>query len=165
MVLQDDGSTEPMSDDAAHGLTPREREITEMLVRGLSTAAIAATLWLSPYTVRDHVKAVFDTLGARSRPALTAMLFHEHYAVGSPRGQHEGLQRHGPDSGIPWVFPARAGRPDPGPQVSAIQLPWKPSGTRLGRWTRATGAPAKSCAARTTRSAAPRSGSCTKAMT
>ncbi len=70
---------------AAHELTPREREITEMLVRGLSTAEIAATLWLSPYTVRDHVKAVFGKLGVRSRPELTAMLFHEHYAAGSQR--------------------------------------------------------------------------------
>lgn len=66
-------------------LTPREREITEMLVRGLSTAEIAAALWLSPYTVRDHVKAVFGKLGVRSRPELTAMLFHERSAAGPPR--------------------------------------------------------------------------------
>jgi hypothetical protein len=48
---------------------------------------------------------------------------------------------------------------------SGIQLPWKPSGIRAGRWTRATGSPVKSCAAMMTRSAAPRSGSCTNAMT
>jgi DNA-binding NarL/FixJ family response regulator len=57
-----------------------------MLVRGLSTAEIAATLWLSSYTVRDHVKAVFGKLGVRSRPELTALLFHEHHAAGH-RGQ------------------------------------------------------------------------------
>ena len=40
----------------------------------------------------------------------------------------------------------------------AIQLPWKPSGILSGRWTRATGWLVKSCAARMTRSAAPRPG-------
>jgi DNA-binding CsgD family transcriptional regulator len=70
---------------AAHELTPREREIAEMLVRGLPTAEIAAKLWLSPHTVRDHVKAVFSKLSVRSRPELTAMFFHEHYAAGYPR--------------------------------------------------------------------------------
>jgi hypothetical protein len=43
-------------------------------------------------------------------------------------------------------------------QVPGIQLPWKPRGIRAGRWTEATGAPLKSCAARMTRSVAPRSG-------
>ena len=41
---------------------------------------------------------------------------------------------------------------------SGIQLPWKPSGIRAGRRVRATGWLVKSCAARMTRSAAPRSG-------
>jgi DNA-binding CsgD family transcriptional regulator len=68
---------------AAYELTAREREITQMLVRGLSTAEIAAELWLSPYTVRDHVKAVFGKLSVRSRPELTAKLSQETYAIGS----------------------------------------------------------------------------------
>ena len=71
---------------AAHELTPREREVAEMLVQGLSTAEIAAKLWLSPHTVRDHIKAVFSKLGVRSRPELTAMLFYEHYAPGHSEG-------------------------------------------------------------------------------
>ncbi len=65
----------------AHDLTPREREITEMLLRGLPLGEIAPALWLSPHTVRDHVKAIFAKLGVRSRPELTALLFHEHYAA------------------------------------------------------------------------------------
>ena len=57
-----------------------------------------------------------------------------------------------------------AGRPG-GRYWSGIQLPWKPSGIRAGRCTRATGSPVKSCAASSTRSAAPRSGLWMKAST
>jgi DNA-binding CsgD family transcriptional regulator len=64
----------------AYQLSPRERQITEMLVRGLPLTQIAATLWLSQHTIRDHIKAIYAKLGVRSRPELTAMLFHEHYA-------------------------------------------------------------------------------------
>jgi DNA-binding CsgD family transcriptional regulator len=63
-------------------LTPRERQITQLLVRGLPIDQIAQTLWVSQHTVRDHVKAVFAKLGVKSRPELTAMLFHEHFLPG-----------------------------------------------------------------------------------
>jgi DNA-binding CsgD family transcriptional regulator len=63
----------------AYELTPREREITGMLVRGVTIADMATALWLSPHTIRDHVKAVFAKLGVRSRPELTAMLFYQHH--------------------------------------------------------------------------------------
>lgn len=61
----------------ASGLTPREVEITGLLMRGSSIPEIASALWLSPHTVRDHVKAVFCKLRVRSRPELSALLFHE----------------------------------------------------------------------------------------
>ena len=72
------------ADREAHDLTPRERAITEMLLRGLPIAEIARALWLSPYTIRDHIKALFAKLGVRSRPELTALLFHEHYTTPPP---------------------------------------------------------------------------------
>jgi DNA-binding CsgD family transcriptional regulator len=62
-------------------LTPRERQIVEMILRGVPVPEMATTLWLSPYTVRDHIKAIYNKLGVRSRPEMTAKLFHEHYAV------------------------------------------------------------------------------------
>lgn len=63
----------------AYGLTPREREITEALARGASTAEIARALYLSPHTVRDYLKAVFEKVGVSSRGELVAKLFAEHY--------------------------------------------------------------------------------------
>lgn len=63
----------------AYGLTPREREITQALARGLSNAEIAASLFLSSHTVRDHLKAVFTKLGVVSRGEVVAKLFADHY--------------------------------------------------------------------------------------
>ena len=64
----------------AYSLTPRERDVLGALARGESTAEIAAALYLSPHTVRDYVKAVFEKFGVSSRGELVARLFGEHYA-------------------------------------------------------------------------------------
>jgi DNA-binding CsgD family transcriptional regulator len=56
----------------AAGLTDREREIAMALMRGEDTGTIAATLHLSPWTVQDHLKAIFDKTGVRSRRAFVA---------------------------------------------------------------------------------------------
>lgn len=58
----------------AHGLTPREREIAALVVEGHSTIEIASELFLSPHTVKDHLKAVFDKVQVRSRRDLAAAL-------------------------------------------------------------------------------------------
>ncbi len=64
----------------AYGLTERERTITACVARGLSTEQIAAELFLSPHTVQDHLKAIFEKVGVSSRGALVAHLFFDHYA-------------------------------------------------------------------------------------
>jgi DNA-binding CsgD family transcriptional regulator len=60
---------------AAHQLSARELEITQLLARGLTTQDIAAQLFISPHTVRDHIKSIFDKTAVRSRGALLAK-FH-----------------------------------------------------------------------------------------
>ncbi len=64
----------------AYKLTPREREITQAVARGLTNTEIAAQLFLSAHTVRDHLTAVFEKLGVSSRGELVARLFADHYA-------------------------------------------------------------------------------------
>ena len=64
----------------AYGLTQRELDVTRRIARGLGTSEIAAELYLSPHTVRDHVKAIFEKVGVSSRGELVARVFADHYA-------------------------------------------------------------------------------------
>ena len=51
----------------------------QMVVRGLSTAEISKTLLISSNTVQDHLKAIFDKVGVRTRRELVGQLFAQHY--------------------------------------------------------------------------------------
>jgi DNA-binding CsgD family transcriptional regulator len=63
----------------AYGFTDRERAVTSLVARGLSTAEIGDRLHLSAYTVQDHLKAIFEKSGTGSRGALVARLFFDHH--------------------------------------------------------------------------------------
>jgi DNA-binding CsgD family transcriptional regulator len=63
----------------AYGLTKREGEVTQLVLRGLSTAEVSEELHITPNTVRDHFKAIFDKVGVRSRRELVGQVFAQHY--------------------------------------------------------------------------------------
>ena len=62
-----------VGDGSMGPLTPREREVLELLAEGISNRAIAERLVLSVNTVRNHVQSVLSKLGAHSKlEAVTA---------------------------------------------------------------------------------------------
>ena len=63
----------------AYGLSAREREVARLAVNGCSNREIAETLWLSQWTVQDHLKKVFDKLDVHSRSELVSRLFFDQY--------------------------------------------------------------------------------------
>ena len=59
---------------AAFGVTPREREIVELVGEGLTNAEIAERLWISPGTVRRHLENAYEKLGVSTRTAAVRAL-------------------------------------------------------------------------------------------
>jgi DNA-binding CsgD family transcriptional regulator len=58
-------------------LTPREREVLELVDEGRTNAEIAQLLWVAPGTIRKHLENAYAKLGVRSRTEATALLRRE----------------------------------------------------------------------------------------
>jgi response regulator RpfG family c-di-GMP phosphodiesterase len=54
-------------------LSPREREVITLLAQGLNGEEIAETLFLSPATIRTHVRNAMQKVGARTRAHMIAV--------------------------------------------------------------------------------------------
>ncbi len=59
-------------DRVPFGLTERELEIVDLMARGLTNAAIAERVFLSPKTVRNYVSGIFTKLDVSSRAEAVA---------------------------------------------------------------------------------------------
>jgi DNA-binding CsgD family transcriptional regulator len=61
---------------AAHGLTPAQRRVANLVLQGRATGQIVVELRISAHTVQDHLKVVFDKVGVRSRRDLVSALMY-----------------------------------------------------------------------------------------
>jgi DNA-binding CsgD family transcriptional regulator len=62
---------------SAYGLSERERAVVDLVVQGASTREISQALYISEYTVQEHLSNVFDKVGVRGRRALIKRLFFD----------------------------------------------------------------------------------------
>jgi DNA-binding CsgD family transcriptional regulator len=58
-------------------LSPREREITHLIIKGLPNKTIAAMLNISRWTVGTYVKRIFAKLNVNTRAELVAKVLQE----------------------------------------------------------------------------------------
>jgi DNA-binding NarL/FixJ family response regulator len=77
-------SAPPVSTTGLDELTPREREVLELLATGASNADIASRLFVGEVTVKTHVSHIFLKLGVRDRAGAIIYAFDSGLVV--PRG-------------------------------------------------------------------------------
>jgi len=60
------------------GLTDQERNVLELVSRGMTNKSIATTLFLSPHTVKDYLSSIMAKLQAKNRAEAVLMAARDH---------------------------------------------------------------------------------------
>jgi DNA-binding CsgD family transcriptional regulator len=58
-------------------LTPSERRVADLAGGGLTTRQVAESLFVTPETVEDHLRHIYQKLEVRTRSDLAALLQQE----------------------------------------------------------------------------------------
>lgn len=95
MTEQESQSTQPSraAKSRSRPLSAREREVLGHLAEGLSGAAIAERLVLSPETVRTHVRNAMEKLGASTRSQAVALALESGVIGDAPTERPQGRAR------------------------------------------------------------------------
>jgi DNA-binding CsgD family transcriptional regulator len=77
---------------AAHGLTPTQFQIAELVTAGRTNREVAGALFMSRHTVEAHLTSIYRSFGIRSRGELGRVLRD------SPTASRDSTSRNGPET-------------------------------------------------------------------
>ncbi len=66
------GGASEISALSGHALRPRHKQVLALVLEGMRTTEIAASLGISPFTVRDYLAELYEAFGVSGRPQLMA---------------------------------------------------------------------------------------------
>jgi DNA-binding CsgD family transcriptional regulator len=84
---------------SAFGLTEREQQVTSLVLKGEPTTTIAERLVVSPHTVQQHLKSIFEKTGVHSRRDLVGKVFFSFFEPRVRDNEHR----------VPYAKPLRGG--------------------------------------------------------
>ncbi|MFF8035170.1 response regulator [Streptomyces sp. NPDC016626] len=73
--LRPAGASRPARQDVVRALTPRELEVLQLIAEGLSNAEIAASMFITPETVKTYVSRILAKLGLRDRVQAVVLAY------------------------------------------------------------------------------------------
>ncbi|KUH57637.1 LuxR family transcriptional regulator [Tractidigestivibacter scatoligenes] len=74
-ALSVDGARPRREEPEMRGLTEREREVVRAIADGMSNAEVAAALYMSEGTVRNHISSILAKLGLRNRTQIAVYYY------------------------------------------------------------------------------------------